>query len=129
MKKTSKYASIGMCSGMLFGVAIGSGLGNPVFGSTSMGLTVGLCGGMCLGMVLGYAKDAKINKQLEEKGYRVKFIDDPNEEYDYPVTVVDHDGEEKTILVKKSEMEYERLNLDDFVFLSEDGRLLQAFEK
>ncbi len=122
MKKTNKNRNMGMALGMCFGVSIGTSLGT-VFDNTSMGITLGLWIGMLIGFAIGAQKDKEVNKQVEEKGYVIKKIEQ------YEVTIVDKLGEESVVIVPKGQMEAENLAIGDVVFLDDDGLLEQAYDK
>ena len=65
MKQTTKNAGTGMALGMCFGVGVGSVI-------DSLGIPLGLCLGMLIGLVIGANKDMIVNKQVAEKGYKIK---------------------------------------------------------
>lgn len=68
MKQTSKNAGIGMVLGMCIGVGVGSVI-------DSFGIPMGLCFGMLIGLAIGANKDKIVNKQVAEKGYKIKVIE------------------------------------------------------
>ncbi len=127
MKKTSRNTGLGISLGMCFGVSLGCCLGLTVFDNIGVGMCLGLCIGMGAGTAIGSAKDAAINKQLEEKGYTVKsVVNKPNSE-DYTVTIAAKDGVEQEISVIKHVMDAQKFKDGDFVYLSKDGALEQAY--
>ena len=79
MKQTTKNAGTGAAFGMCFGVVIGSAI-------ESLGIPIGLCLGMSIGIVIGAKKDEIVNKQVAEKGYKIKAI----EKKRYPMNTVLH---------------------------------------
>ena len=92
MKQTSKNAGIGMVLGMCIGVGVGSVI-------DSFGIPMGLCFGMLIGLAIGANKDKIVNKQVAEKGYKIKVI------------------------------EKELFKEGDIVFIDEDGDIEQAFDE
>lgn len=124
MKKTEKNASHGMALGMCFGISIGMALGSA-FDNISMGM----CFGLAIGAALGALKDKKVNRQLEEKGYTVKAIEEINGGAEYAVTIISKDGETAVISLPKGQLESEGFAVGDTVYLDEDGLIEQAFDK
>ena len=128
MKKTNKNASMGMALGMCFGVAIGTALGS-VFPNMAQGTSLGLCMGMLIGLVFGSLKDQEVNKQVEEQGYTIKHIEKNEQKEEYIITIVNRVGAERVVLVPKSQMEEEKFEIDDVVFLDDDGLIEQVYDK
>ena len=128
MKKTNKNTNIGMALGMCLGVSIGTALGST-FDNMAMGTSLGLCFGMAIGLVLGSQKDKEVNNQLEEKGYTIIDIKKSQEKEEYIITITNRLGEESAITVPKGQMETENFEIDDVVFLDDDGLLEQAYDK
>lgn len=128
MKKTNKNASMGMALGMCFGVAIGTALGS-IFPNMALGTSLGLSIGMLIGLVFGSIKDQEVNKQVEEQGYTVKHIEKSEQKQEYIITILNRLGEERVVLVPKGQMEEENFEIDDVVFLDDDGMIEQAYDK
>lgn len=127
MKKTNKNANIGMVMGMCMGMCIGTSLGS-VFGNTAMGISLGMSIGLAIGIVIGLQKDEKVNKQLAEKEYKIKEIQQKKDHSEYDITIVSCSGEEVNVTVPKGQMETEIFHIGDIVFLDDDGLIEQAFE-
>ena len=128
MKKTNKNTTMGIALGMCFGISIGAAMGS-VFDSMSLGTSLGLCIGLPLGMAFGVLKDTEVNKQLEEKGYTIKDIKKNEEKEEYIITIVNRLGDESIVIVPNGQMEEENFQIDDVVFLNDDGLLEQAYDK
>ena len=128
MKKTNKNTSMGMALGMCFGVAIGTALGSA-FDNMSMGISLGPCIGMLIGLVFGSLKDEEVNKQIKEKGYTIKDIQKHAGKEEYIITIVNRLGEESVVMVPKGQMEEENFEIEDVVFLDDDGLIEQAYDK
>ena len=127
MKKTNKNTSMGMAFGMCFGVSIGTALGST-FDNMAMGSCLGLCIGMAIGLALGSQKDKEVNKQIKEEGYIVKEIK-KDEQKEYIITIVNRVGEERVVIVPKGHMEEENFEIDNVVFLDNEGLIEQAYDK
>ena len=122
MKQTTKNARIGAALGMCFGVIIGSAI-------ESLGIPIGLCLGMSIGIVIGAKKDEIVNKQVAEKGYKIKAIEKKEVTNEYGITLVDNQGNEQTVSISSSKMETELFKVGDIVFIDEDGDIEQAFDE
>ena len=122
MKQTTKNAGTGAALGMCFGVAIGSAI-------ESIGIPIGLCLGMSIGLVIGAKKDEIVNKQVAEKGYKIKAIEKKEVSNEYGITLVDNQGNEQTVSISSSTMETELFKVGDIVFIDEDGDIEQAFDE
>lgn len=122
MKQTTKNAGTGAALGMCFGVAIGSAI-------ESIGIPIGLCLGMSIGLVIGAKKDEIVNKQVTEKGYKIKAIEKKEVSNEYGITLVDNQGNEQTVSISSSTMETELFKVGDIVFIDEDGDIEQAFDE
>ncbi len=119
MKRTTKYMALGLAIGMCFGVSIGI----AVFDNMALGISIG----MCIGMAIGAAKDATINKQLEENGYTVKSVKES--ENCWIIVIADKNCNEREIEVSKEIMKAQSFQIGDTVYLDEEGNLEQAFDK
>lgn len=128
VKKTNKNTNMGMTLGMCFGVAIGTALGS-VFDNMTMGIALGPCIGMLIGLVFGSLKDEEVNKQIEEEGYAIKDIQKNEEKEEYIITIVNRSGEKSMVTVPKGQMEEEKFEIEDVVFLDDDGLIEQAYDK
>ena len=128
MKKTSKNTNMGMVMGMCFGVSIGTALGSTV-DNIGMGTSLGLCIGMAIGLVLGSQKDKEVNKQVEEEGYTIKDIKKNEPKEEYIITIANRLGEESVVIVSKGQMKEENFEIDDIVFLGDNGSIEQAYDK
>ena len=128
MKKTSKNTNMGMPFGMCLGVSIGTALGST-FDNMALGTSLGVCVGMVIGHVLGAQKDKEVNKQVEEEGYVIKDIKKSEIKEEYIITIVNRLGEDSAVIVPKGQMEVENFEIDDIVFLDEDGLIEQAYDK
>ena len=128
MKKTNKNTNMGMALGMCFGSSIGTALGST-FDNMAMGTSLGMCIGMAIGLVLGSQKDKEVNKQVEEEGYTIKDIKKNEQKEEYIITIANRLGEESVVIVSKGEMEEENFEIDDVVFLDDDGLIEQAYDK
>jgi hypothetical protein len=122
MKETTKNAGTGMALGMCLGVAVGSAIDR-------LGIPLGLCFGMLIGLVLGANKDKIVNKQVAEKGYKIKAIEKNEGSNEYGMTLVDNQGSEQTVSISSGTMETELFKVGDIVFIDEDGDIEQAFDK
>lgn len=122
MKQTTKNAGTGAALGMCFGVAIGSAI-------ESLGIPIGLCLGMSIGLVIGAKKDEIVNKQVAEKGYKIKAIEKKEVSNEYGITLVDNQGNEQTVSISSATMETELFKVGDIVFIDEDGDIEQAFDE
>ena len=124
MKQTTKNAGTGAALGMCFGLAIGSAI-------ESLGIPIGLCLGMSIGLVIGAKKDEIVNKQVAEKGYKIKAIEKKEVSNEYGITLVDNQGNEQTVSISSSTMETETelFKVGDIVFIDEDGDIEQAFDE
>lgn len=122
MKQTTKNAGTGMALGMCLGVAVGSAIDR-------LGIPLGLCFGMLIGLVLGANKDKIVNKQVAEKGYKIKAIEKNEGSNEYGMTLVDNQGSEQTVSISSGTMETELFKVGDIVFIDEDGDIEQAFDK
>ncbi len=120
MKETDKNTGMGMAVGMCLGLAIGSAMDN---------IPIGLCFGLALGLAFGSHKDREVNRQLAEKGYTIKAIEEIADTGEYRVILTDRDGAESTVTVSQEQMEEESFSVGDVVFLNEDGLIEQAFDK
>ena len=127
-KKTDKNANMGMALGMCFGVSIGTALGST-FDNMSLGTSLGLCIGMLIGHILGSQKDKEVNKQVEEDGYTVKDIKKCEQKEEYVITITNRSGVESVVIIPKGQMEEENFEIDDVVFLDDDGLIEQAYDK
>ena len=121
MKQTTKNAGTGMALGMCLGVAVGSAIDR-------LGIPLGLCFGMLIGLVLGANKDKIVNKQVAEKGYKIKVIEKNEVSNEYGITLVDNQGSEQTVSISSGTMETELFKVGDIVFIDEDGNIEQAFD-
>ena len=122
MKQTTKNTGTGMAIGMGIGVAIGSAI-------KSLGIPVGLCLGMLIGLIIGANKDEVVNKQVAEKGYKIKTIEKNEASDEYNITLVDNQGNEQTLSISSKTMETELFKVGDIVFIDEDGDIEQAFNE
>lgn len=128
MKKTNKHTNTGMALGMCLGVSVGTAIGST-FNNMALGSAIGLSMGMVIGLILGSRKDEEVNKQIEEKGYTIKEIRKSEVKDEYFVTIVNRWGDKSIVEVPKGQMEAEVFDVDDVVFLDEDGLIEQAYEK
>ena len=78
---------------------------------------------------LGSQKDKEVNKQVEEEGYTIKDIKKNEEKEEYIITIVNRLEEESIVIVPKGQMEEENFQIDDVVFLNDDGLIEQAYDK
>ena len=122
MKQTTKNAGTGMAIGISVGVAIGSAI-------KSLGIPVGLCLGMLIGLIIGANKDEVVNKQVAEKGYKIKTIDKNEISDEYDITLIDNQGNEQTLSISSKKMEAELFKIGDIVFIDENGDIEQAFDE
>lgn len=122
MKQTTKNAGTGMALGMCFGAAVGSAIG-------SLGIPMGICFGMLIGLVIGANKDKIVNKQVAEKGYKIKAIEKNEVSNEYGITLVDNQGSEQTVSISSGTMKTELFKVGDIVFIDEDGDIEQAFNE
>ena len=128
MKKTNKNTSMGMALGMCFGVSIGTSIGLSL-GNIAMGSSMGMLFGMVIGLLIGAAKDKEVNKQVEEEGYSIKDIKKNEQKEEYLITIANKLGEESVVIVPKGQMEEENFEIDDVVFLDDEGLIEQAYDK
>ena len=128
MKKTNKNTNMGVALGMCFGISIGTAFGS-MYGNMALGSCLGLSIGLVLGLVIGSQKVKKVNEQVSEKGYTIKTIDFIDEKKGYAIIIVDHFGEEMTVIIPKGQMETENFTVGDIVFLDDDGLIEQAYDK
>lgn len=117
--------SLGMCGGVAFGCV----LGQIFFGDMMMGISIGIPLGMCAGMAIGSMKDKAVNEQLRTHAYTIKDILSRKDTKEYRITIENKDGEERTVNASPGEMETEGFCIGDVVYLDEDGRIEQAFDK
>ena len=122
MKQTTKNAGTGVALGMCFGVAVGSAI-------ESLGIPMGLCLGMLIGLIIGANKDEIVNKQVAEKGYKIKAIEKNEVSNEYGITLVDNQDSERTVSISSGTMETELFNVGDIVFIDEDKDIEQAFDE
>lgn len=122
MKQTTKNAGTGVALGMCFGVAVGSAI-------ESLGIPMGLCFGMLIGLIIGANKDEIVNKQVAEKGYKIKAIEKNEGSNEYGITLVNNQGSERTVSISSGTMETELFNVGDIVFIDEDKDIEQAFDE
>ena len=125
MKKTNKYTSLYMSTGMALGLVFGMLTYGVMFDNIGIGMCLGISIGMCLGMGIGSAKDKKINKQLEEFGYTVKAINKTEDGYD--VILADKNGGESALTMSEKALSKEGLKVGDTVYV-EDGRMEKVGE-
>lgn len=128
MKKTNKNTTMGIALGMCFGASIGTAFGSS-FDNMAIGTSLGLCIGMAIGLIIGSQKDKAVNKQLEEEGYNIKGIEKAELKEEYIITIANKLGEESVVTVSKGQMEEENFEIDDVVFLDDDGLIEQAYDK
>ena len=74
-------------------------------------------------------KDKEVNKQVEEVGYTIKEIKKNEEKEEFIITIVNRLGDESIVIVPKGQMEEENFQIDDVVFLNDDGLIEQAYDK
>lgn len=122
MKQTTKNTGTGIALGMCFGAAIGSAI-------DGLGIPMGLCFGMLIGLIIGTNKDKIVNKQVTEKGYKIKSINKNEESNEYDITLADNQGNEQTVSISSATMETELFKVGDVVFIDEDGDIEQAFDE
>ena len=122
MKQTTKNTGTGMVLGICLGVGVGSVI-------DSLGIPLGLCLGMLIGLVIGANKDKIVNKQVAEKGYKIKAIEKDETSNEYGITLVDNQGNEQKVLISSGTMETELFKEGDIVFIDEDGDIEQAFDQ
>lgn len=122
MKQTTKNTGTGMVLGICLGVGVGSVI-------DSLGMPLGLCLGMLIGLVIGANKDKIVNKQVAEKGYKIKAIEKDETSNEYGITLVDNQGNEQKVLISSGTMETELFKEGDIVFIDEDGDIEQAFDE
>ena len=127
-KKTNKNANMGMVLGMCIGVSIGTALGSTL-DNISLGTSLGLCIGMFIGHILGSQKDKEVNKQVEEEGYTVKDIKKCEQKDEYIITITNRLGVESDVIIPKGQMEEENFEINDVVFIDNDGLIEQAYDK
>ena len=124
MKKTNKYTYVYMPLGMLLGISFGIIIYGIPSGNIALGVALGICLGMCLGIAIGAAKDAKINKQLEEFGYTVKSVSQTPDGYD--LTVTDKSGADSAVPISSQTQAHEKFKPGDLVYLS-GSKVEQAY--
>lgn len=112
----------GIALGMCFGTAIGSAI-------EGFGIPMGICFGMLIGLVIGAHKDEIVNKQVAEKGYKIKAIEKNEVSNEYGITLVDNQGNEQMVSIASGTMETELFKVGDIVFIDEDGDIEQAFDE
>ena len=95
MKKTNKYTNLYMSTDMMLGIVFGMLAYGAAFDNVGIGMCLGISIGMCLGMGIGSAKDAKINKQIQEFSYTVKSVEKTEDGYD--VILTDKNGGESAV--------------------------------
>lgn len=122
MKRTTKNVGTGIALGMCFGTAIGSAI-------EGFGIPMGICFGMLIGLVIGAHKDEIVNKQVAEKGYKIKAIEKNEVSNEYGITLVDNQGNEQMVSIASGTMETELFKVGDIVFIDEDGDIEQAFDE
>ena len=83
---------------------LGAGVGSVI---DSLGIPLGLCLGMLIGLVIGANKDKIVNKQVAEKGYKIKAIEKNEVANEYGITLVDNQGNEQTFSISSGTMETE----------------------
>lgn len=115
MKKTNKYTILYMPTGMMLGIVFGMLTYGVMFDNIGIGMCLGISIGMCLGMGVGEAKDAKINKQLEEFGYTVKSVEKTEDGYD--VILTDKNGGESAVPIVEKKLNKEKFKPGDLVYL------------
>ena len=84
---------------------------------------------MAIGYVLGSQKDKEVNKQVKEEGYSIKDIKKNEQKEEYIITIANKLGEERVVIVSKGQMEEENFEIDDVVFLDDEGVIEQAYDK
>ena len=124
MKKTNKYTNLYMPTGMMLGIVFGMLAYGAAFGNVAIGMCLGISIGMCLGVGIGSAKDAKINKQLEEFGYTVKSVEKTEDGYD--VILTDKNGGESAVPIGEKKLNKEKFKPGDLVYL-DGGSVEQAY--
>ena len=70
-----------------------------------------------------------IHKQIEEEGYTIKDIQKNEEKEEYIITIVNRLGEKSMVTVPKGQMGEEKFEIEDVVFLDDDGLIEQAYDK
>lgn len=128
MKKTNKNTNLGMVFGMCFGVSIGTAIGNT-FDNMSIGTSLGLCIGMAIGIALGSQKDKKVNQQVAEEGYTIKEIEKNETKEEYIITITNKMEQERVVVIPKGQMEEEDFEINDVVYLDDDGLIEQVYDK
>ncbi len=124
MKKTNKYTILYMSTGMMLGIVFGMLAYGAAFDNVAIGMCLGISIGMCLGVGVGSAKDAKINKQLEEFGYTVKSVEKTEDGYD--VILTDKNGGESAVPIGEKRQLKEKFKPGDVVYL-DGGSVEQAY--
>lgn len=122
MKQTTKNVKIGMA----LGICIGVGLGSVI---DSLGIPMGICFGLLIGVIIGANKDKIVNKQVAEKGYKIKVIEKDEASNEYGITLVDNQGNEQKVSISSGTMETELFKEGDIVFIDGDGNIEQAFDE
>lgn len=107
--------------GMLLGIAFGTVFYGAMFGDVAIGMGIGISLGLCFGSGIGASKDAKINKQLEEFGYKVKSLTET--ENGFTVTAEDKNGGERRAQISAQIQKKENLKPGDYVYF--DGNSVE----
>lgn len=129
-KESHRYQTLGMSLGMCFGISIGMSVGSLLFDNGSIGMCMGLSIGMLLGMMIGMSKDKAINEQLKTKGYKILEIFPKDVSLkEYEVKIIDKNEEIHLVTVSKGDMETEKFEVGDFVYMDEEGSIEQAIDK
>ncbi len=126
MEKTNKYTVMYMPLGMVFGLSLGILMYGIPLGSVAVGMSIGIGVGLCFGFAIGAAKDAKINKQLEECGYRVKSVTETPDGFD--IVVSDKNGAESAYPISQPTQKREKFVPGDYVYIS-GSNVTQAYNK
>ncbi len=127
MKKTNKYTVMYMPLGMVLGLAFGILIYGIPSGSIAVGMSIGIGVGLCFGVAIGAAKDAKINKQLEEFGYTVKEVNKTDDGYD--LIIRDKNGSERAMPISEKTQAKERFKPGDSVYVGTGVEKVDAEEK
>lgn len=120
MKKTNKYTVMYMPLGMVLGLSLGILMYGIPLGSVAVGMSIGIGVGLCFGFAIGAAKDAKINKQLDELGYTVKAINQTPDGFD--IIAAAKTGAECAVCVSEKRLKSEGFRVGDAVYI-EGGRI------
>ena len=62
-------------------------------------------------------------------GYTIKEIKKNEEKEEFIITIVNRLEEESIVIVPKGQMEEENFQIDDVIFLNDDGLIEQAYDK